>query len=160
MYLCTVSVFAQPASGDGADSLMVKSLLAEGDTYYRMFNNKLALESYLKAYELAPTSFEVLSRMARTTGDYGMDIKAEGDDDEAKVLFAEAIRYAESLETIYPDNPHTYTHLANTAKNMALVVNGRDKIEVGRKVQAHCTKGIELNPDDPELYVTYRHLQS
>lgn len=164
MYICTVSVFAQPASGDissdtlniqVSDSLQVQSLLREGDTYYGRFDNEMALESYKKAYDIEPTSFEVLARMARTTNEHGMDVKASGDENEARSIFENALAYAESLQANYPDNPQTYTHLANIAKNLALVVNGREKIEFGLKVQAHCTKGIELNSQDPELYVAY-----
>lgn len=155
MYMCTVSVLAQPASGVESDSLRVQSLLAEGDTHYSKFENQNALEFYQQAFEIEPNSIEVLTRMVRTTNDYGMDVKAEGDENAAKMIFEDALGYAESLETKYPDHPATYTHLALVAKNMALVVNGRDKIEFGQQVQAHCTKGIELNPEDPELYVTY-----
>lgn len=115
----------------------------------------MALEAYRKAFEIAPASYEVLARLARTANDYGMDIKAEDGDDEARSIFENALTYAESLETNYPDNPKVYTYLANIEKNLALLVNGRDKIEFGLKVQDHCTKGIELNPDDSELYVTY-----
>ena len=161
MYICTVSVFAQAASGDASDtltvsdSLMVQSLLSDGDIHYGRFDNKLALESYQKAYLIDSTSFEVISRLAKATNDYGMDVKAGGEEDRARGLFEDALGYAEELETKHPNNPQTYTHLANIAKNLALLVSGRDKIEFGRKVQAHCTKGIELNPDDPELYVAY-----
>lgn len=160
MYICTVSVFAQPASGDTSsdplsDSLQVQSLLREGDTHYGSFDNQMALESYKKAYDIQPTSYEVLARMARTTNEYGMDVKANGDENEARSIFEDALAYAESLQTNYPDNPQTYTHLANIAKNIALVVSGRDKIEFGLKVQDHCTKGIELNSEDSELYVAY-----
>lgn len=159
VYICTVSVtvsvFAQSASGVTSDSVKVQTLLAEGDTHYNQFDNKLALESYQLAYEIQPTSYEVLTRMARTTNDYGMDVKADGDEDEARSIFEDALNYAERLESNYPNDPGTYTHLANIAKNLALVVSGRDKLEFGRQVQAHCTKGIELNPEDPELYVAY-----
>ena len=155
MYLCTVSVFAQPASGDISDSLRVQTLLSEGDASYHQFNNEQALLSYERAYGLDSTSFEVLMRLVRTTNEHGMDIKADGDQDKARTIFEKALIYAESLEINYPDLPQTYTYLANVTKNLALLVNGRDKIEFGLQVQDHCIKGIELDSEDPELYVAY-----
>ena len=155
MYLCTVSVFAQPASGDGSDSLRVQTLLSEGDLYYGQFDNQMALESYEQAYAIQPDDFNVLTRMARTINDHAMDTLASGNETEARTLFEQALVYAQSLETNYPDRPQTYTYLANITKNLALMVNGRNKIEFGLQVQNHCIKGIEMESEDPELYVAY-----
>ena len=155
MYLSTVAVFAQSASGENVDSLRVKALLAEGDVYYQRFDNRLALDAYFKAYEISPTSFEVLTRLAKTTNDYGLDLKAEEREDEAKQTFENALNYAELMHQTYPDDPVPHIHLASIKKNLALMKGVRDKFEFGRDVATHCVKAMEADSMNPDLYVTY-----
>ena len=155
MYLSTVTVFAQSVSGESVDSLQVKALIAEGDIYYQRFDNRLALDAYFKAYEIAPTSFDVLSRLSRTTNDYGLDLKADERENEAKQTFEEALSYAQIMQNTFPDDPLPHIHMASIKKNLALMTGVRDKFELGRDVATHCVKALESDSTNPELYVTY-----
>ena len=155
IYFSPIAVFAQTAQGESADSLEVKALLQEGDVHYKRFDNRLALDVYFKAYEKEPASYDVLSRLARTANDYALDLKADNKDQEAEQALEEALRYARALEQNFPQIPKTHIYLASIKKNLALLVSGRDRIEFGKDVESHCAKAMELNPDDPEVYITY-----
>jgi len=45
--------------------------IQKGDEYYARFDNKSALDYYLKAYKFAPDEYDVLFRLARTYNDLG-----------------------------------------------------------------------------------------
>ena len=160
LHLCTMSVcahsaYSQLSAEQPVDSSKVAYWLEEGDTHYQQFDNRLALDEYFKAHEEDPTSFDVLTRISRTANDYALDLLADNLQEEALESFNEALMYASSLEQLFPDNPQTHYHLARIKVNLALLIGGRDKIQFGREVESHCAKGIDLDPDSPELYVTY-----
>ena len=137
------------------DSLKVRALLAEGDVFYKRLDNRLAITSYRKAFEMDSTSFDVLFRLARTANDLGKDLQAEGEDDEAEQVFLEAISYAEVLEAEHPDNPKTHYLLALTKGNLALFQGGRQKVAFGHEIESHCQKGLALDSTDAQILVAY-----
>lgn len=139
----------------GADTSKVKAILAEGDVFYKRLDNRLALTSYRKAYEIDSLSFPVLTRLTRTTSDLGHDLVSENRTREAEAVFEEAVRYAEQLEMSHPDSAKTQYYLALAKSNLAFLRGGRQKVAYGREVESHCKKGMALDSTDAKMLVTY-----
>ncbi len=158
MGLPATPAYGQSEKTTDPDSSRVTTLLAEGDTHYHRFDNRQALDAYFKAYDLASTSFEVLTRLARTTTDYGLDLYADNLHKEAERSFYQAQEYALKLEQLYPDNGLTYLHLARVGKNLASFRAGRDKIQLGRDIESYCLRGMQLAPKNARLRVIYASL--
>jgi len=122
-----------------------EALLAEGDAAYARFDNPAALDAYRQAHQLAPQSFDVLMRLARTTNDYAQDLLVAGEKDAAEARFDEAVAYAEVLHERYPDRAATYFFLAATYGNLALFKGGKGKVRIGRTVEEYSRKALALD---------------
>ena len=146
---------ASSLKAEEADSVRVQALLAEGDVFYRRLDNRLAITTYRKAYEIDSTSYPVLSRLARTASDLGRDLSADNQNSEAEEIFLEALRYAESLENMHGQAAKTHYFLALAKGNLALLKGGKQKVEYGRDVERHCQKGLSLDSTDAEILVAY-----
>ena len=155
MYLCTTAILAQAVAEEMPDSSKVHTLLEAGDTFYNTFENRQALDSYSEAYTLAPESFEVLSKMVRTQNDYALDLLAEQRDDEARMLFTEAIKHAQSLESLYPDKAASHYFQALIKTNLAQIEGNREKMQLGREIEKHCANGFQLKSEMAELHIVY-----
>ena len=126
--------------------------IVQGDINYNDFNNLEALNSYTKAYELDPESFEVLMKLTRACNDVGEDLKEEGSK-EAERYFIDAFQYSEKMRELFPEKAETYFYLAATRGNLALFKGGKDKVKLGRYVESYAKKAIEINPDYAPAYV-------
>ncbi len=152
-----VLLWCTPAQvkGDAIDSLQIQALLAEGFVFYKRLDNQLAISTYRKAFSLDSTSFDVLSRLARTATYLGKDFQADNQNKEAEQTYIEAVRYAQVLEENYANLAKTHFFLALTKGNLALFQGGRQKVEIGREVEIHCKKGLALDSTDVQLLVAY-----
>ncbi|MEM8486917.1 MAG: hypothetical protein AAF564_15295 [Bacteroidota bacterium] len=149
-----MSVPAQ-AEHHSVDSLKVNALLAEGDVFYRRLDNKLAIASYRQAFAIDSTSFDVLSRLARTATDLGRDLHAEQQNGDAERLFIEAVQYADLLLIDNGQQVRTHFYLALTKGNLALFQGGRKKIAFAREIEQHCLDGLRIDSTHAELLVAY-----
>jgi tetratricopeptide (TPR) repeat protein len=135
------------AQDDARDAALEQAApwLAAGDSAYARFDNLGAVEAYERAGDLAPDAFAVVTRLARTHNEYGMDRQAEGDDEAAEAQFITSVAYADRLERLFPEQAETYFYLTVTNGNLALFRGGREKVRIGRKVEVYCLKGIALD---------------
>lgn len=157
IFACLSLLVSAPAQAERhrVDSLKVSALLAEGDVFYRRLDNKLAIASYRRAFALDSTSFDVLSRLARTATDLGQDLQAEQQNNDAEAIFMEAVRYADLLLVDHADNVRTHYYLALTKGNLALFQGGRKKITFAREIEQHCMDGLTIDSTYAELLVVY-----
>ncbi len=156
-FVSLVLLVSMPAQAEhhGVDSLKVSALLAEGDVFYRRLDNKLAIASYRQAFALDSTSFDVLSRLARTANDLGRDLHADQQNSAAEDAFFEAVRYADLLLIDHANSVHTHYYLALTKGNLALFQGGRKKIEFAREIEQHCLEGLRIDSTHAELMVAF-----
>ncbi len=137
-------------------------LLSQGDTAYDAFDNQTAINFYEEALLADTTDFETLIRLGRTNYDLGLDLIAEGKLKEAFNRFENAIINSRALVTHYPDSAQAHFLLAATSGNLALFKNGREKVILGRIVELHSKKAIELDTTLSYPYVSlgiyYREL--
>ncbi len=66
--------------------------IQKGDEYYAKFDNKSALDYYLKAYKIAPDEYDVLFRLARTYNDLGEEYYEYKEKDSSEIMIKKAIR--------------------------------------------------------------------
>ena len=131
----------------------VEALLAEGDTLYRQFDNRRALDAYEQAYRLDSARYAVLLRLARTHNDYGRDLLAEQNKDAAEQHFDQAVAYARALEAQYPEEAESYYQVAAAIGNLAVFKGGREKVKIGRAVEQYCRRAIALDATHAMAYV-------
>ena len=127
--------------------------LAAGDSAYEAFDNHKALLLYEKAYQHDST-FDVRARLSRTYYDYGLDLMAHSEQDEARMYFERAILHAQRLVEVYPDNAYSHFLLAATMGNFAQFESGQRKVAIGRMVQLHSQKAIDLDSTLAYPYVS------
>lgn len=162
-FVCLLGLLPTLASTANAQTQSnATQLVEEGDAAYAAFDNKEALLHYEQAYRSDTTNFDVLLKMSRTSYDWGLDLIAQDQEEQATQIFESSILYAQSLVRQYPDSAQAHFLLAATMGNLALFKGGREKIWLGRMVEQHSNKAISLDPSLAYPYVSlgiyYREL--
>lgn len=142
---------AQPGSSQHSSSQ--HGLISRGDSAYNAFDNELALGFYRKAF-LQDSSFVTRLRLSRTHYDFGLDLRARGDDDSAREHFEESILHAQNLVDSYPDSALAHFMLAATMGNLAQFESGQKKVVIGRMVEQHSRQAISLDSTSAYPYVS------
>ncbi len=133
-----------------------KEVMQRGDELYKSFENKQALQFYLKAYEIAPDDYEVLLRVTRTYNDIGEEYVELEDNKNAEMYINEAIRIAEVFIKKYPDSAAAYSYLAMSYGNLAIFKGGRDRVKLAHKIKDNASASMKMNPND---YLPYLILE-
>ncbi|NOX18181.1 MAG: hypothetical protein GXO87_07860 [Chlorobi bacterium] len=143
MYLLILLTFS--ASSIYAQS--VEELIAKGDNYYKEFNNQAALETFLKAKELAPDNYEVIWRLSRTLVDIGehMPTSTSEQEDAQEKTFYEALAYANKAVELAPDKSITYLRRAIANGKIALFKGIFSVATIVDSTRDDCKKAIGLN---------------
>lgn len=129
----------------------VTLLLAQGDEHFGNFDNFSALESYKKAFELAPHEFETLVRMARVHNDIGRSMLWRND--SAEVWYKKAVEFAEVLVEKYPDRADSHFWIAITRGSLVPFLSVQEKLDVGKFVVEHARKAVEIDSTFGPAYV-------
>jgi tetratricopeptide (TPR) repeat protein len=140
-----------PSSGAQARA---ETWLARGDSAYLTFDNETALRFYTQALEADSHDFDIRLQLSRTQYDLGLDRMAQDERDAALALFNESVRHADWLVTTFPESPQAHFLYAATMGNMALFKGGREKVEIGRIVELHSRRAIELDSTFSYPYVS------
>jgi tetratricopeptide (TPR) repeat protein len=127
--------------------------IQKGDEYYSEFNNKSALDYYLKAYKFMPDGYNILSRLARTYNDLGEEYYEYREEDSSEVMIRQAIKFSEEMQKEFPDSAATYAYLAMSYGNQALYEGGKEKIKLAHKIEDNAKKSIQMNPGQYMPYV-------
>ena len=147
------SFFLLGRVGTAQFSPMASTIIAEGDSLYAAFNNKKALQMYLKAFT-QDSSFDVRLRLSRTYYDYGLDLLAKNDEPDAKLHFEQSVLHAQHLVHAFPDSAQSHFMLAATIGNLAQFESGQKKVVIGRMVEQHSRQAIALDSTWAYPYVS------
>jgi tetratricopeptide (TPR) repeat protein len=138
--------------------------IARGDSLYALFENEAALRAYERGLVADSTHFGLLYRLSRTANDFGQDLLATDRRQEADHVMGKATSYAEMMQRHHPDRPETWFQMAATWGNRAIFMGGKDKVRMGRNVEAYANRALELDPDYAyallALGIFYRELGS
>jgi len=125
--------------------------LAQGDEHFSNFDNFSALESYKRAFELAPDEFETLVRMARVHNDIGRSMLWRND--SAEVWYKKAVEFAEILVEKFPDRADSHFWIAITRGSLVPFLSVQEKLDVGKFVVQHARKAVEIDSTFVPAYV-------
>lgn len=120
--------------------------IAKGDSLYALFENEAALTAYERGLVADSTDFGLMYRLSRTANDHAQDLLAGDRKVEANHVMELATDYAGIMERHHPDRPETWFQLAATWGNRAIFTGGRDKVRLGRNVEAYANRALELDP--------------
>jgi tetratricopeptide (TPR) repeat protein len=142
LFLCVmlitpvISLFAQD----------VETLIAEGDKYYKEFNNEKALEVYKKADVKSPDNWEILWRISRAHVDLGEHMPAStSEQEDAQIAkYNLAFEYADRAVQLAPDQAVPYLRRAIANGRVALFKGVFSVADVVNSVRDDCHKAIEL----------------
>lgn len=129
-----------------AYSQTLEEFLAEGDKYYKEFNNEKALEVYQKADVKYPDKWEILWRISRAYVDIGEHMPASTSEQEEKQLekYQLAFEYANRAVQLAPEQSVTYLRRAIANGRIALFKGVFSVASVVNAVRDDCHKSIEL----------------
>lgn len=125
----------------------LENAITRGDSLYALFENEAALTAYQRGLVADSTDFGLLYRLSRTANDHGQDLLALDRRVEADHVMALATSYADIMRRHHPDRPETWFQLAASWGNRALFMGGKDKVHMGRNVEAYANRALELDPD-------------
>ena len=118
---------------------------ALGDSAFQAFDYASALRYYGAAFRKDSSRFELRLKMSRANYDLGLDLVAEGEKSAARKCFDQSVRHARQLTELFPESAISYFMLAATTGNLALFAGGRDKVLLGRQVEAYSKRAIALD---------------
>ena len=112
----------QTFSSVGLFGQTIEDFIAEGDEYYKEFDNEKALEVFHKADVEYPDNWEIMWRISRCYVDIGEHMPASTDEQE-DAQFAKyelALEYADKAVSLAPDQSVTYLRRAIANGRIAL----------------------------------------
>lgn len=134
-------VFAQ--SGPGS--------LRQGDAAYAAFDNASALGHYLRAVEQDPFHFTALTRLVRVQNDEGRLALRRSDSSET--FYRRALTTAETLVVRFPDRAESWFLLALCHGSLVPFKGVREKLNIGRDVEANLQHSLSLDSTYAMSYV-------
>jgi len=132
-----------------------RDALQAGDEAFAALDNERAVAQYEAAMLDAnpPAPFEVLTRLSRAYTDRSLDLIAGGDRRGGEAAIDRALATAEELRVRFPDRAETWFLLAIALGNRATFEGGKGKVRIGRAVEEHCLRAIELDPGYAPPYI-------
>jgi len=125
--------------------------ILEGEILYDKHEDKEALDLFRKALELAPGNYDAAEKLINALDTVGEEAK---DKEKSKKFFSEALALTERLVKRFPDDAKAHFLLARTAGLLSLTLGGQAKLLMGKRVERHAKKAIELDPKYAPGYVT------
>ncbi|MFC2103469.1 hypothetical protein ACFLSS_03465 [Bacteroidota bacterium] len=143
--LCSLSVLLL-LSGIHLNAQTFDELIQRGDEFYKEFDHKNALETYLLADSLYPANWELMWRISRAYVDITEKLPEEtGDEEDIKQAeFEIALFYADSSVKLAPGEAETYVRRAIANGKIALFEGIFSAIGSVNDVKDDTEKAIEL----------------
>ena len=125
----------------------IEEFIAEGDKYYKEFNNEKALEVFQKADVEYPDNWEIMWRISRCYVDIGEHMPAGTSEEEEAQLskYQLALEYADKAVSLAPDQSVTYLRRAIANGRIALFKGVFSVADVVDQVRDDCEEAIRLN---------------
>lgn len=140
MLLTLLASLALTAGAQDAYNLMLI-----GDARYAAFDTEAAISAFEEAHALDPSNQDVLVRLARSWNDLAGDLQAAENEDGARTASRTAIAYSERLTTDYPEDARSWFYMAASTGTLALFTDGREKLELGLRIEEYCRRSMDLD---------------
>jgi len=127
----------------------IVSQLAKGDSLFNLFDNKGALDAYLKALALDSLSYEANWKASRAYLDVGEVID---DDDERIEYYQNGTICAERAVRIQPEGGKGHLFLAIALGRIALDAGAKERIRLSKQIKEEVDLAIKYDPNDDIAY--------
>jgi hypothetical protein len=125
--------------------------IANGDYYYRAFDNESAQKEYELAYHDSPKSYACLLHLVRIHNDNGRIHLRK--DSLSELEYKMAVVFADSLAYNYPDSAAAHFWYALAKGSLIPFVGVREKIAIGKEVKSHIKRSLECDSSFSYPYV-------
>lgn len=122
--------------------------IAKGDEYAQAFDNRKALEQYLRAYKTDNNNCTTLWKIVEAYVNLG----EEADKIEQREYYYLAERWARNAVSSCPDTANAHFFLAVSIGLVALYEGGKTKINLSKEVKKEAEKTLELDPNHHGAY--------
>jgi len=123
--------------------------IATGDSLFKLFDNKGALESYLAALEVDSISYEANWKAARAFTDVGETIE---DDDERAEFYLKGSQDARRAVQIDSLGSKGHLYLSIALGRVALDAGAKERIKLSKEIKKEVDLAIKYDPNDDTPY--------
>lgn len=120
-----------------------EELIRRGDAAYASLDNAAAIAMYRRAVDRAPTDPTPLTRLVRVQNDEGRLALRRSDSSE--IFYRRALATAETLAARFPDRAESWFLLALCHGSLVPFKSLREKLEIGRDVEANLDRALALD---------------
>lgn len=128
-----------------------QELIRRGDAAYAALDNAAAIEHYRRAVDRAPSDPIPLTRLVRVQNDEGRLALRRSDSSE--IFYRRALATAETLAVRFPDRAESWFLLALCHGSLVPFKSVREKLEIGRDVEANLNRALALDTTHAMSYV-------
>jgi tetratricopeptide (TPR) repeat protein len=125
-----------------AEHLPCRADLDSGDSAYARFDNAGALDRFSRAMGECPENYDAIMKTARAFVDAGEDMYSK----QSEPLFAQGLRFADTLRKLFPDSGQSYFLTAIAAANIAKIKTGMQRIPLARIIDSNIRASIVKSP--------------
>jgi len=129
------------------DDVMMQ--IAGGDSLYKLFDNRGALQSYLAALQLDSMNYEANWKAARAYTDVGETIE---DDDERADLYLLGSKHARKAVQIDSLDSKGHLFLSIALGRVALDAGAKERIKLSKEIKKEVDLAIKYDPNDDIAY--------
>ena len=127
--------------------------LKRGQAAYEAFENTKALRIFEQLLKSKPNDPRLFWAVTKTKDSLGLDLFNAGKKAEAEKVLMEAMESASAWQKSFPNDAQAYVYLAVTTGNLARFKGGKERVQIGSKVEGYCLKAIETDSSVGRPYV-------
>ena len=124
-----------------------------GETAYRSYQNEKALKIFEQLLKSKPNHPKVFWAVTKVKDSLGLDLFNAGKKAEAEKVLMAAMESASAWQKSFPNDAQAYVYLAVTTGNLARFKGGKERVQIGSKVEGYCLKAIETDANVGRPYV-------
>lgn len=128
-----------------ANGTDINEIIKKGNEFHLKFENKKALQEYIKAYSIAPDNFTVLYKITTAYNDVGVEYFYNKKMKEAEEYMNKGLEYAIELHNKFPDSVQSYLCLSFSYGNIALFKGGKEKVKLAKLIEENANKAMTIN---------------
>ena len=127
--------------------------MKRGQEAYQAYDNQKALKIFEQLQKIKPNDAKVFWAVTKTKDSLGLDLFNAGKKAEAEKVLMEAMESASAWQKNFPNDAQAYVYLAVTTGNLARFKGGKERVQIGSKVEGYCLKAIETDSGVGRPYV-------
>ena len=123
--------------------------IAKGDSLFKLFDNKGALDGYLAALQLDSMNYDANWKAARAYTDVGETIE---DDDERAKMYLKGSQHAQKAVQIDSLGSKGHLFLSIALGRVALDAGAKERIKLSKDIKKEVDLAIKYDPNDDIAY--------